>query len=322
MSPMNSSSLCIIRKDISSHALNCFVIYYHWISPVVAFAYSGRIGDVTEPLDIDYLAIGHASLDVIPGGSVPGGTVTYAARVAQALGCRVAVLTSVSSNFDIDSAFPGIAVHNIPARTTTTFENRYADGQRHQKLYDVAESIGFEDVPEVLKRVPIVHIGPIANEIDPAIISLFSNSIVGLTPQGWFRRWDENGLVFEGRWAEADKVLPMAAAVILSREDVSEQETLEEFRRRARVLVLTEQAGGCTVFCKGERRSFKAPSVREINPTGAGDTFAAAYLIRLYQTRGNPWEAAEFANRIASASVTRKTLEGKVEAIKTLMDSD
>ena len=145
---------------------------------------------------------------------------------------------------------------------------------------------------------------------------------MGLTPQGWFRRWDENGLVYESHWAEADKVLPMAAAVILSREDVSEQEALEEFRRRARVLVLTEQAGGCTVLCKGERRSFKAPSVQEINPTGAGDTFAAAYFIRLYQTRGNPWEAAEFANRIAAASVTRKTLDGKIEAIKTLMDSD
>jgi sugar/nucleoside kinase (ribokinase family) len=113
----------------------------------------------------------------------------------------------------------------------------------------------------------------------------------------------------------------MAAAVILSTEDVSEQSLLDEMRQITRVLVLTEQAGGCIVFCKDESRRFKAPEVEEINPTGAGDTFAAAYLVRLHQTRGNPWEAAKFANRIAAASVTRETLDGKIEAINNLMDS-
>ncbi len=271
--------------------------------------------------EVDYLAIGHASLDLTPSGSVPGGTVTYAARVAQALGLRVAVVTSVASDLDLESAFPGIAVENVATATTTTFENTYADGRRQQKIFTVASLIQRKHVPPAWIRAPIVHLGPIANEIDPSMINLFSNSIVGLTPQGWLRRWDESGQVASSEWPEANDTLPMAAAVILSKEDLNDPSVLQVYRERARLLVLTEQAGGCTVHCRGESRHFPAPPVIEVNPTGSGDSFAAAYFIRLYQTRGNPWDSAEFANRVAAASVTQETIEDKIVAISKVVDS-
>jgi sugar/nucleoside kinase (ribokinase family) len=44
-------------------------------------------------------------------------------------------------------------------------------------------------------------------------------------------------------------------------------------------------------------------------PDRAGDIFAAASLVRYHQTR-DPWEAARFANRLASTSVTRRGLAG------------
>jgi sugar/nucleoside kinase (ribokinase family) len=275
---------------------------------------------VTAYPEVDYLAIGHASLDLIPSGSIPGGSVTYAARVAEALGCRAAVVTSVASDFDLESAFPGMAIENVPSGTTTTFENIYKDDRRRQKIYTVASSIEKKHIPSSWIRAPIVHLGPIANEIDPSIISLFSNSIVGLTPQGWLRTWNERGQVRSCDWPEANDVLPMAAAVILSVEDLHDPSVLEVYRERARLLVLTEQAGGCTVHCRGESRHFPAPQVIEVNPTGSGDSFAAAYFIRLHQTRGNPWDSAEFANRVAAASVTKKTIEDKIVAISKIVD--
>jgi sugar/nucleoside kinase (ribokinase family) len=251
---------------------------------------------------------------------MPGGSVTYAARVAEALGYRVAIVTSVASDLDLESAFPSMAVENIPTGTTTTFENFYKDGRRQQKIYTVASSIQRKHIPSSWIRAPIVHLGPIANEIDPSIISLFSNSIVGVTPQGWLRRWDESGQVTSSEWPEAHDVLPMAAAVILSEEDLPDPSMIEVYRERARLLVLTEQAGGCTVHCRGESRHFPAPKVIEVNPTGAGDSFAAAYFVRLHQTRGNPWNSAEFATRIAAASVTQETLEDKIIAISKIVD--
>ncbi len=69
-------------------------------------------------------------------------------------------------------------------------------------------------------------------------------------------------------------------------------------------------------------RKFPAPSVEEVNPTGAGDIFAAAFLVRLQQTKGNPWEAAEFATSIASATVKEMTLNGKIDAIQEVLSHE
>jgi sugar/nucleoside kinase (ribokinase family) len=49
--------------------------------------------------------------------------------------------------------------------------------------------------------------------------------------------------------------------------------------------------------------------VTEVDPTGAGDVFAAAFFVRLLNTR-DPWEAARFANRMAAISVTRPGVAG------------
>ena len=49
--------------------------------------------------------------------------------------------------------------------------------------------------------------------------------------------------------------------------------------------------------------------------TGAGDIFAAAFLIRLLQTDGNPSEAARFANEAAAMSVS---VEGLGEKLRVL----
>jgi sugar/nucleoside kinase (ribokinase family) len=46
-----------------------------------------------------------------------------------------------------------------------------------------------------------------------------------------------------------------------------------------------------------------------VDATGAGDIFAAAFFVRLNQTR-DPWEAARFATCLAAQSVTRVGLNG------------
>jgi sugar/nucleoside kinase (ribokinase family) len=56
-----------------------------------------------------------------------------------------------------------------------------------------------------------------------------------------------------------------------------------------------------------------------VNPTGAGDIFAAAFLFRLHQTKGNPWEAAEFANHVAATSVAQLTLNEKLNSIREVL---
>lgn len=264
----------------------------------------------------EYLVIGHISHDLTPEGPVAGGTVSFSGRTAQALGCRTAVLTSAGSDFDFASALPGIDVLSVAAEHTTTFENVYTAAGRIQTIYGLAAPLTAQHVPAAWRQTPIVHLAPLANEVDPQIIHLFEERIVGLTPQGWLRRWDENGRVSACEWPAAADILPQATAVILSEEDLPDEATLAQYIQWARLLVLTQGPRGCTVFCEGQSRQIPVTPVTEINPTGAGDIFAAAFLIRLYENGRDPWEAARFANQVAAQSVTQFALADKILACR------
>jgi sugar/nucleoside kinase (ribokinase family) len=78
---------------------------------------------------------------------------------------------------------------------------------------------------------------------------------------------------------------------------------------KCRVLAVTEGAAGARLYWNGDLRRFRALQVQEIDPTGAGDIFAAAFFWRFSKTR-DPWAAARFATHLASFSVTRRGLEG------------
>jgi sugar/nucleoside kinase (ribokinase family) len=76
------------------------------------------------------------------------------------------------------------------------------------------------------------------------------------------------------------------------------------------VLVVTQGARGCTVFVNGKHaQHFPALPRTQVDPTGAGDVFAAAFFIHLYETQ-DPWTSARFANQVAAISVTRPGLDG------------
>jgi sugar/nucleoside kinase (ribokinase family) len=268
---------------------------------------------------IDYLVVGHISRDLTNDGYVPGGTALYSALTAQTLGCRVGVLTSTAEDYDWERLMPGIAIQVVPAKNSTTFHNLYTGGSRSQQIFSVASRLTIQDVPKEWQRATIVHLGPVANEVEPDMIRLFSNSLIGLTPQGWFRNWDESGLVQPGEWSGAAEILPVAAAIVLSLEDVPGPETIAEIRKVVPIVVLTQQEGGCTVYFHEEERQLRVTPVIEVNPTGAGDIFATAFMYRLHQTKGNPWEAAEFANLVAATSVTQMTINEKLSSIREVL---
>ena len=269
---------------------------------------------------IDYLIVGHICSDLTPQGTKVGGTVAYAGRTAQALGCKTAVLTSAADDYDWDQALPDLNIHSIPSTHTTTFENIYSEKGRQQKIYHVAERLQNHHLPEDWRHARVVHLGPVADEVDEEIVHHFNQSLIGLTPQGWMRKWDKTGRVQARKWPPAASVFPLATAVILSEEDLIDNDMLIEFRRWSRLLVLTQGKGGCTVFYGDDMRHIPTKPVEVVDPTGAGDIFAAAFLIRLHQSDGNPWEAARFANKIATATVRQQNLEAKVKTIKQIVN--
>lgn len=261
------------------------------------------------PLEpVDYLILGHVTEDVTPSGPRLGGTVAFSGLTARALGLRVGVVTSASESTSLAS-LDGIQVVRIPSPHTTTFENIPTPKGRVQVLYHEASPIPFEAVPGAWRNTPIVHLGPVAHEIDPAYASRFSSSLLGITPQGWMRTWDEAGHVSPQKWDSAELLGSQAGAVVISREDVSgDEEVIEALAHQTRILAVTEGPAGSVLYWNGDRRRFHAPEMEEADGTGAGDIYAAALFFRLYTTR-DPWEAARFATRLASYSVSRRGLE-------------
>jgi sugar/nucleoside kinase (ribokinase family) len=261
---------------------------------------------MTDP-QIDYLVIGHVSNDLTPKGSILGGTVAYVVRTAQALGLQVRAITAAAKDIDL-SQLNDIEVHNITSTQSTTFENRYTSAGRFQILHGRASDISYQDVPPGWQITKIVHLGPIANEVDVTLLESFPDSLMCITPQGWLRQWDEDGKIQMMGWDQIRDLLPRADAVVISMEDLtSEVRAAQEMADHCKILAVTDAARGAKVFWNGQRHDLPAPTVEEIDPTGSGDIFAAAFFVRLYQT-DNPLEAARFANYLAAASVTRRGL--------------
>lgn len=258
---------------------------------------------------VDYLVIGHLTRDLVPGGERLGGTVTYASLMARALGLRVGIITSWGADMPIGT-LSEIPIVNLPAEHTTTFENISTPEGRIQLLSNVAHNLNVNLIPEVWLNSPLVHLGPVAQEVEPSLVRHFSNSFIGLTPQGWLRTWDQAGRVSACEWPEASFVLRNAGAAVISAADVEGDENrIEELASSCRVLAITEDGDGVRLFWNGDVRRFRAPTMREVDSVGAGDIFAAAFFYRLYTTR-DPWEAARFATHLASISVTRLGLAG------------
>ena len=248
-----------------------------------------------------YLVIGHVTKDLVPDGTFRyGGTATYSALAAERLGLRVGVLTSAEATLPLFDDVPSSIVHRRPADCTTTFENIYEGRTRRQYVRAVAEMLSVDDLPADWGEIPIVHLGPVAQEVDVALASRFPRSLLGITPQGWLRRWNGCGLVEPESWNGTADILDLVNVVVLSPEDVGgDMDVIRHIADRTRLLVVTMGDGGSIIYRGGSTVHVPAYEVAEVDPTGAGDVFATAFFVRMAET-DDPLESARFANCVAS----------------------
>jgi sugar/nucleoside kinase (ribokinase family) len=256
----------------------------------------------------DYLVLGHLSLDHSPAGPRLGGTAAYAALTARALGRRPAIVTAGAADLDL-APLTGLPVARQPSPSSTTFENLETKSGRRQRLLARAEDIRPDAIPESWRAAAIVHLAPLAAELAPSVVDLFDRAgLLCITAQGWMRGWNDAGEVAFSSWVHAAEALRQAQAVVVSLEDLGgDEDQLEELASVCGLLVVTGGAQGARVYWNRDVRRFPAPPVSSVDPTGAGDVFAAAFFVRYEQTR-DPWEAARFANRLAAASTLRPGL--------------
>ena len=270
---------------------------------------------------VDYLVVGHVCLDELGKQLLLGGSVTYAALTARNLGQRVGVLTSADFEpglvevlvglDDFRTAATPIRVARLPAVATTCFVNTYEPSGRRQQIRAVAELLRAEHVPPEWRGASLVHLAPVAREVALDLVAAFPNALMGVTPQGWMRAWDEQGWVGAVAWEAAEFVLRRADVVIFSEEDVPGPALIPRYAEQARLLIITQHRDGALVFERG-KPPWRSPAfrpAREVDPTGAGDVFAAGFLTH-YRRTGDARASADYANCVASFVIEKRAWQG------------
>jgi 1D-myo-inositol 3-kinase len=272
----------------------------------------------------DFLAIGHVTRDILPDSTFSlGGTVTFAALTASHLGLVTAIVTCADAELlaDLPARLPEIGLVACSSNATTAFVNTYHEGFRTQYLRARADQLQLEDVPETWRKAPVVLFCPVDQELSSAFVNLFPHhpgAIFAATPQGWLRRWDEDGRVWSAPWTAAGEILPQLDVLILSRDDLlpfangnrnGAGAMLTHWSMQVPLLVVTEGRHGATLFQHGVAERFPAYPSHEVDPTGAGDVFAAAFLVH-YHRHGDPRKAVDFANCVASLSIEHVGIAG------------
>jgi 1D-myo-inositol 3-kinase len=257
---------------------------------------------------VDFVAVGHVTLDQTPRGTRPGGAAYYTAVTAHRLGLRVGLLTSFGPDFPRDAVPAGIEVVNIPAERTTTFrigQTRHGQGGRTRELAVLtrAADLEAEALPETWRDATLGALAPVTGEVDPGFAAAFPETSLVALPQGWMRQRGKGGILTPQPWEDADLVLPRVQALVVSHEDVEpfEKDALEWFEQ-VPVGAVTRGPDGAILFVNGERYGVEPDVAMEKDATGAGDVFAAALLIA-YNREGNAWDAAAAAACCAAASV-------------------
>jgi sugar/nucleoside kinase (ribokinase family) len=273
--------------------------------------YNSPMGPQVEKVKPDYLIMGHISNDLIQDGSRPGGTALYSGILARRMGLEVALITSCESLPDLED-LNAINIINYPAKRSTTFRNIYTNQGREQYITDRAVELEFSFIPENWIKSRILHFGPIAREI--ILPDRFPAALEGSTAyslQGWLRTWDESGAVYPVELDGGIFPITNRTAGFLSIEDLgNDRSQLNHIKKVFPLLVITKGKNGAEIYQGEETIRIPAEPIDEIDPTGAGDIFAAGFMIYWVLRGRSIQEAGILASKLAGISVTRPGLDG------------
>ena len=237
--------------------------------------------------------MGHLTEDLTPEGPRLGGAAAFAGLLARRFGAPATILTAVDAAFPYFEALAEIRVDRIQSPDRTRFRNRYrTDGSREQTILSRAATIPESAIHRAVAGLPggsaVLYV-PVADELGgrgalprpPG-----RGALAGAAPQGLIRRWNAAGQV-STHWS-ARALGRLASLDLLS---LSETELPEGMGLPVPLVAVTRGRRGAVLRRPG-LPAVKIPASPgvEVDPTGAGDVFAAALFMGLWN--GAPAEAA------------------------------
>jgi sugar/nucleoside kinase (ribokinase family) len=244
-----------------------------------------------------------------------GGAPFYAARALRALGAD-AVIVARCAEADRETLLPpleaqGLPIFWRPARATSSFSFEYVGGSRRMVVEDPGSPWTLDDVLEwvrpALRGVDWLHVGGLtaADFPLPTLELLAAGRSVSFDGQGLVRAPRPGPLELERSFdpllLEHISVLKLseseARVIVDDLADLRELDVPE--------LIVTQGHRGNLLIVDGLTEHVPAPTVTGVvDPTGAGDSFMAAYVEA--RSRGiEPTAAARDASDLVSALLRR-----------------
>jgi len=232
--------------------------------------------------------VGNLSLDRVDGGEPrAGGAPFHAARALRVLG-RPAIVAAKGADADRRLLVPPLMRLGLPVlwrggETTAAFSFEYAGDLRHMVVDALGPVWSVADL-RGLERADRVHAGALARSDFPAetLAAMARDRRLSFDGQGLVRPARTGPLTLDADYDP--EVLRHVSVLKLAEEEarVLVGEPNADGLRRLGVpeIVVTFGSEGSLVFADGRLERVPAQPVgREVDPTGAGDAFTAAYLV-------------------------------------------
>ena len=261
-------------------------------------------------------------------GPFPGGAPLIFAATAARLGWPAALIGVVGADpfgqlLVERLAADGVDVRGIrvtaEAATAVSFVAYRGDGSR-EFVFHLADAaagrLGPDDItPAVASTAGWLHISGSAMAVNAAMraacmraLELAPTARVSLDPNlrvellGGIERARE---LLKPVVARAAVVFPSAGELeVLTGEADVERGVAALLAQGPRLVVIKRGAAGCAVYSSGGRQDVPGFPAEEVDPTGAGDAFAAGFVVATL--RGlPPYAAARYANAVGSLAVRK-----------------
>ena len=259
----------------------------------------------------EIVTVGHFAIDyiVLPRLGIVsqslGGSPTFVSIAARKLDAQVGVISKVGGDFPNNyikllrsDKVDLFGVRKVKSVSTTSFVIKYVNEYRRLLLKSRAPPILQEDVPPMFKA-KIIHVAPIVGEISFEVIEELRKKadMLSLDPQGLLRKLDSNGRV---------SLKKLVDRRVLEQIDIYKS-SLQEIRKIARsrsleasmkeihdlgtriVIVTLGRKGSAILFDEMFRRIPAIQPKELIDPTGAGDVFAGAFLAEYLNNKDPMW---------------------------------
>ncbi len=254
---------------------------------------------IGENMNKRILAIGMATIDYIitPSDeySQLGGAVFYQTATLNQL--KTPSISIISIGKDDEKLLKDLEnTVVIPTEKTMKYSNIYDKNlKRRQKATLPQNTILPSDISISLENINSVLLSPLSpTDIPPQTITFFKERGIRtiLSAQGYLRKTDDDRNIIDRKWKNIELYLKDTDILFLDENEAKKSfninritdETVHKIVRKYELeqIIITKAEKGSTIYTKNQRYSIPAiKTEKEIDATGLGDTYIAAYISKL-----------------------------------------